>query len=144
MESEIVTTEYTSNTGETQQQTTMIQREATSTQSLGEQVLLFGYRASKLVDELPRSFTYFFEAYKQLFVTVVLMVVALIAFKLLLTVLGAINDLPLLAPTFRLIGLVYSTWFTYRYVIGAANRQELGETFQSMKEYVLGRGTQSN
>lgn len=144
MESETVTTEYTSNTGEAQQQTTMIQREATSTQSLPEQVLLFGYRASKLVDELPRSFTYFFEAYKQLFVTVVLMVVALIAFKLLLTVLGAINDLPLLAPTFRLIGVTYTTWFIYRYVIGAVNRQELGETFTSMKEYVLGRGTQSN
>lgn len=144
MEPEIVTTEYTSNTGEAQQQTTVIQTEATSTQSLGEQVLLFGYRASKLVDELPHSFTYFFEAYKKTLVTIILIVVALISLKLLLTVLAAINAIPLLAPTFRLIGLAYTTWFIYRYVIGAANRQELGETFQSMKEYVLGKATPSN
>lgn len=144
MEPEILTNDYINTPDQAQQQSALIKREATSTQSLGEQVLLFGYRTSKFVDELPNSFSYFFDAYKTPLVTIGLVVVALIALKLLLTVLATINAIPLLAPTFRLIGLGYTIWFTSRYLIAAANRQELGENLQNMKEYVVGKATPSH
>jgi hypothetical protein len=140
MEPEIVTTDYTSNTEEAQQSSALVKREAPSTQSLTEQVVMFGNQTSKVLEDLPKFISYFFNAYKQIIVAIGLILVALVAIKLLLTVLTAINSIPLLAPIFKLIGFVYSTWFIYRYLIAAATRQELSATLTNMKEYVLGRG----
>jgi hypothetical protein len=53
--------------------------------------------------------------------------------------LGAINEIPLLAPTFELIGLIYSGWFLYRYLLKASNRQELFQDINSIKDQVLGK-----
>ncbi len=68
-----------------------------------------------------------------------LILVAFIAVRLALALLDALNDIPLLAQTLKLIGLTYTTWFVYRYLISSASRQELFETINSLKEYVLGR-----
>ena len=54
-------------------------------------------------------------------------------------VLDAVNDIPFVAPTFELIGLGYSAWFAYRYLLGAKNREELARLSKSMKEYVFGK-----
>jgi hypothetical protein len=153
MEPEIVKSDYTANTGEAEQQTPALKTEAPSTESPAlkieapstesstERLLLFGYRISELLDDLPNYATYFFGAYKQPLVSIGLILVAFVAVKLMLAVLDAINDIPLVAPTFKLIGLAYTTWFVYRYLIGAANRQELSEAIKTFKEYVLGRGS---
>jgi hypothetical protein len=139
MEPEIVKSDYTANTGETEQQTPVTKIEAPSTESSTERLLLFGYRISELLDDLPNYATYFFGAYKQPLVSIGLIVVAFVAVKLMLAALDAINDIPLVAPTFKLIGLAYTTWFVYRYLIGAANRQELSEAIKTFKEYVFSR-----
>ena len=153
MEPEIVKSDYTGNTGKAEQQTSALETEAASTEypalkieapsteSSTERLLLFGYQISELLDDLPNYATYFFGAYKQPLVSIGLILVAFIAVKLMLAVLDAINDIPLVAPTFKLIGLAYTTWFVYRYLIGAANRQELSEAIKTLKEYVLGRGS---
>lgn len=104
-----------------------------------EQWLLLGYRISAFLDELPSYVTYFFEAYKRLLITIGLILAAFVTVKLMLAVLNAINDIPLLVPTFELIGLAYTTWFVYRYLIGATSRQELSEEIKTLKEYVLSR-----
>ena len=62
----------------------------------------------------------------------------IVLLKILLAVLGAINDLPLLAPTFEFIGIVYVGWFTFRYLLRGYSRQELGENINSVKSQVLG------
>ena len=62
----------------------------------------------------------------------------IVLLKILLAVLGAINDLPLLAPTFEFIGIVYVGWFTVRYLLDGSSRQELGDNINSVKERVLG------
>ena len=62
----------------------------------------------------------------------------IVLLKILLAVLGAINDLPLLAPTFEFIGIIYVGWFIFRYLLRGSSRQELGENISSVKDQVLG------
>ncbi|HEY9737803.1 MAG TPA: CAAD domain-containing protein, partial [Trichocoleus sp.] len=71
--------------------------------------------------------------------TIGLLFASIISVKLVLAVLGAINEIPLLSPTFELIGLTYSGWFVYRYLLRASNRQELVEDINSLKDQVLGK-----
>ncbi|MEO0491699.1 MAG: CAAD domain-containing protein, partial [Cyanobacteria bacterium J06659_2] len=63
---------------------------------------------------------------------------AAIAVRLTLAILGALNGIPLLPALLELIGLGYTAWFVYRYLWRAANRQELVENFNSLKDQVLG------
>jgi CAAD domains of cyanobacterial aminoacyl-tRNA synthetase len=37
------------------------------------------------------------------------------------------------------VGISYSAWFVYRYVLKEDTRKELGEGFNSLKEQVLGK-----
>lgn len=104
-----------------------------------EQWLLIGYRISAFVDELPSYFSYFFDAYKQPLVIIGLIVGVLVIFKLMLALVDALNDLPLIAGFLELVGLAYTTWFVYRYLISTNSRQELGEKIQEIREYVLGK-----
>ena len=42
---------------------------------------------------------------------------ALVALWLAATIVGALNNIPLLPKLFELVGLGYSAWFTYRYLL---------------------------
>lgn len=90
--------------------------------------------------DLPEYLGEFFGEYRRPIVTVGLVVGAVIAVKLTLAVLDAVNDIPLLEPTFELIGLGYSAWFIYRYLLRASNRRELVDDFNELKGQVLGQG----
>ena len=96
-------------------------------------------KASALLANLPDYVTDFFKEYKRPLVTVGLILAAFISVKLLLAILSAINEVPLLAPTFELVGLGYSSWFVYRFLLKDANRQELTENFTALKDQVLGK-----
>ena len=104
-----------------------------------EQWLLLGYRISSFLDELPSYVTYFFEAYKKPLVLIGLILAALVSVKLMLALLDAVNDIPFLVPILEIIGLAYTTWFIYRYLISAVSRQEVSEEIKNLIEYVLGR-----
>ena len=111
----------------------------TSGSQTSEQWKEISDKISALLADLPDYVSDFFKEYKRPLVTVGLFVGAIIAVKLTLAVLSAINDIPLLAPTFELIGFGYSAWFIYRYLLRASNRHELSEDFNSLKEQVLGK-----
>jgi hypothetical protein len=96
-------------------------------------------KVSGLLGNLPDYVSDFFKEYRRPIVTIGLIFAALISVKLVLALLGAINEIPLLAPTFELIGLIYSGWFLYRYLLKASNRQELFEDINSIKDQVLGK-----
>ncbi|KGF73422.1 hypothetical protein DO97_20305 [Neosynechococcus sphagnicola sy1] len=105
--------------------------DATSEQwlQLGEQILDF-------LKELPAYLISVFRA--RPLVTTGLVIGAAVSAKLLLAVLGALDDIPLVAPTLEVIGIAYSTWFVYRYLLRAYNRQELATQIQELKEQVVG------
>jgi uncharacterized membrane protein YqhA len=110
-----------------------------TTDAAGDQLKQVGQKVSAFLSDLPDYLTEFFGENKRPIVVIGLIFGAIIAVKLLLAVLGAINDIPLLSPLFELIGIGYTAWFVYRYLWKAENRQELSTDFNSLKQQVIGR-----
>lgn len=81
----------------------------------------------------------FIDANQKLLVNLLLIFLGIIAVKVTLAIISAINDIPLLAPTFELVGLGYTGWFVYRYLLTNSSRQELGQEFQALKNQVMGK-----
>jgi len=99
---------------------------------------------AQVVDKLgylDKYFGEFFQEYKRPLTALGLFFGLFLAIKLTLAVLEAINDVPVLAPMFELIGLLYSGWFVYRYLYKASNRSELASEMNALKEQVLGRAS---
>jgi hypothetical protein len=88
---------------------------------------------------LPDYVGSFFNRYKQPLITVGLLVAAIVSVRVVLAILDALNDIPLVAPTFELIGIGYSAWFVYRYLLKASNRQELTSEIAALKSQVVGK-----
>lgn len=129
---------------ESEQTTTPPESDYSSTASVlgneaSHQVQQVWEKISGLLGNLPDYVSDFFKEYRRPIVTVGLIFASFISVKLVLALLGAINEVPLLAPTFELIGLIYSGWFLYRYLLKASNRQELFEDINSIKDQVLGK-----
>ncbi len=94
-----------------------------------------------ILSELPAYVSNFFADYQKPLVTLGLILAGGISIKVLLGVLGALNDVPLVAPVFELIGMGYTGWFVYRYLLKASNRQELLTEVDAFKEQVVGKNS---
>jgi hypothetical protein len=103
-----------------------------------EQFLKYGEQVSSFLASLPEYLGSFFNTYKQPLITVGLIVAAIVTVKVVLAILDALNDIPLVAPTFELIGIGYSVWFVYRYLLKASTRQELTNEIGALKTQVVG------
>ncbi|MGF1515348.1 MAG: CAAD domain-containing protein [Elainellaceae cyanobacterium] len=103
-----------------------------------EQWQKIGAQTSTFLSELPSYISEFFGQYRRPILTIGLILGTILAIKISLAILDAINDVPLLAPTFELIGISYAIWFVYRYLLKASDRAELSEDFSALKQQVLG------
>merc|ERR1712113_50848 len=56
------------------------------------------------------------------------------------SVVGAINGLPLFPKVFELVGLGYSAWFTYKYLLFKSSRAELMADIEELKGKVMNSG----
>ncbi|MEH1971462.1 MULTISPECIES: CAAD domain-containing protein [unclassified Nostoc] len=101
--------------------------------------LKYGEQISSFLATLPEYLGSFFNQYKQPLVTVGLIVGSIVGVKVLLAILDALNDIPLVAPTFELIGIGYSAWFVYRYLLKASTRKELTSEITTLKSQVVGK-----
>ncbi|ACC79744.1 MULTISPECIES: CAAD domain-containing protein [Nostoc] len=101
--------------------------------------LKYGEQVSTFLATLPEYVGGFFNEYKQPLVTVGLIVGSIVGVKVLLAILDALNDIPLVAPTFELIGIGYSAWFVYRYLLKASTRKELTSEITTLKSQVVGK-----
>ena len=104
-----------------------------------EQLQVVWEQVSGVLANLPDYVTEFFKEYQRPLITIGLIVGAVVSVKLLLAILNTINEIPLLAPTFELVGLTYAGWFVYRYLLKESNRQELSENVVSLRDQVLGK-----
>ena len=102
------------------------------TQQIKEQII-------SILSEFPAYIGSFYEQYKSPLTVVGLILASIISLKVLLGVIDELNDIPLLAPTFELIGIGYTVWFVYRYLLRSSNRQQLGEEIQALKEQIFGK-----
>jgi hypothetical protein len=113
----------------------------TSTSDTMEQVKRITAQAVDKLGDLDKYFGEFFQEYKRPLIALGLFFGLFLSIKLTLAVLEAINEVPVLAPLFELIGLLYSGWFVYRYLLKASNRSELASEMNALKDQVLGRAS---
>jgi hypothetical protein len=119
-------------------ETKLLLPQSSSTESYSTQWQQYGERIAAFIEALPSYVTRFFAENKGPLGSLGLILAVFVTVKLTLALLDAINDIPLVAPTLELIGLVYTTWFVYRYLLSASSRQELSEEVKTLKEQVLG------
>jgi CAAD domains of cyanobacterial aminoacyl-tRNA synthetase len=89
--------------------------------------------------KLPDDIGFFFSDYKKPLITLFLLISGAVTVYVTLAVLDALNDIPLLSPLLELVGLSYSAWFVYRYLLRESNRSELFAEFKALKAQVMGK-----
>jgi hypothetical protein len=112
--------------------------DTTSDPTSAEDWQRFQQNASRMLKNFSRYAGNFFAENKSLLTTLGWVVLTLISIKILLTLVDAINDIPLLPGLLELVGFGYTTWFVYRYMLNASSRQELGQRISQIKEDVFG------
>ncbi|MFP4099323.1 CAAD domain-containing protein [Coleofasciculus sp.] len=65
-------------------------------------------------------------------------IINLTIIKVGFAVLKAINTIPFLSSLLEIIGIAYVSWFICRYLLSAANRQDLALQVKSFKEQTFG------
>ncbi len=93
----------------------------------------------QFLSDLPDEVGQFYERYQRQLTIVGLLLSAIITLKVLLAVIGALNSIPLVQPTFEAIGVGYALWFASRYLLTVSKRKELGATTQTLKAQVIGK-----
>ncbi|KAK1420227.1 hypothetical protein QVD17_21653 [Tagetes erecta] len=63
---------------------------------------------------------------------------AVVAVWLSSILIGAVNSVPLLPKVMELVGLGYSGWFVYRYLLFKSSRKELATDIESIKKKIAG------
>merc|ERR1719359_1731154 len=63
---------------------------------------------------------------------------AIILLWLASTIVGAVNNIPLFSKLMELVGLSYTAWFTYRYLLFKSSRQELVQDIEELKKKISG------
>ncbi|WP_310488521.1 CAAD domain-containing protein [Chamaesiphon sp. VAR_69_metabat_338] len=80
----------------------------------------------------------FFAKNRQLIIALGVFFLGIISLKLLFAGLGAIDDIPLVSPLLKIIGLFYTARFVWRYLIREQDRQELMQAIDRTKAEILG------
>ncbi|XGV94472.1 MAG: CAAD domain-containing protein [Leptolyngbya sp. BL-A-14] len=80
----------------------------------------------------------FFRENRQLLSTLGWVLLTLLGIRVVFAALDAIDDLPLVTPILKLIGLTTVGWFIWRYLLRANNRQELAQMFNRTKADLFG------
>jgi len=122
-------------------ETKLLLPQSSSTQSSDAQWQQYGERIAEFLQSLPSYVSRFFTENKGPLGTIGLILATIVTIKLTLALVDAIDDIPLVAPTLELIGLVYTLWFVYRYLLRAATRKELSEEIKTLKDQVFGTGS---
>ncbi|NEZ59566.1 hypothetical protein D0962_14175 [Leptolyngbyaceae cyanobacterium CCMR0082] len=109
-----------------------------STTDTTEQAKEILAKVASVLGDSPTYVVETFNEYKRPLTVIGLVFGALIAIKLTFAVLASINDIPVLAPTMELIGLIYTGWFIYRFLLKASNRSELLSSLGDVKDQITG------
>ena len=92
----------------------------------------------EVVSNLDTILGNFFSEYRQLLISLGLGFGSIVAVKLTLALLSALNEIPLVEPILELVGLGYTAWFVTRFMLKSEKRQEFYEKFTDTKDSVLG------
>lgn len=85
-----------------------------------------------------------YEKNRGILTTLGLIYIAFLGARLLFAALSAIDDIPLVSPILKLIGLIYAVSFVWSHLVKEHDRQELIETFHRTKADVFGGHSPEN
>lgn len=115
---------------------------ATETESKWQQVgQQAGSQVAVFLNNLPEYVSNFYATYKLPIISIALIVAAIIALRVVLAVMGALTGILLLSPILETIGIGYTIWFVYRYLLQASTRQELAAEIQKLRAQILGNNS---
>ncbi|MBE9032453.1 CAAD domain-containing protein [filamentous cyanobacterium LEGE 11480] len=104
-----------------------------------EQVKAYAAKFLDSIGNLDNILGDFFNQYRSQLTIAGIAFGSFVGVKLTLALLAALNEIPLVQPTLELVGLGYTAWFVYRYILKADNRQELSAKYDGVKKQVLGQ-----
>ncbi|MCU0543295.1 MAG: isoleucine--tRNA ligase [Oscillatoriaceae cyanobacterium Prado104] len=96
-------------------------------------------KAVAFIGNLPDYAGNLFVEYQKPLVTLGLLLSVAVTGKVTLSVLDTINRIPLLGGLLEIIGILFTMWFAFRYLLFAANREELAEKVETFTAEVVGR-----
>lgn len=108
---------------------------------LNNQPQIISKLPSNFFAELPEKINIFYQKYKLPIFSIVLIVVSIITLKVALAILSAVTDIPFVRPFFDLVGMTYTFWFIFRYLLKDSTRKELVANFRLAKKQILGKTT---
>ena len=91
-----------------------------------------------LFENAKSTATDFFNQNQQIFIAVGWILLAIFGIKVLFATLGIIDDIPLVTPLIKVVGLVSVVRFSWRYLVRKHDRQELIEIIDRKKVEILG------
>jgi len=98
----------------------------------------FSQPATEFLDKLPDYVSDFLNENRQVIFTVLSILLAIITIRGILALLKTIHSLPLISLFFEIIGLSYTTWFTFRYLLQSQTREELVQRISDFKLRTFG------
>ena len=110
----------------------------TTTEKPDSQLEMVFKQISQFLAEIPQDFNQFYTTYKTPIIALTVLLASFIALKLVLAILAAINTIPWVSSVFELIGIGYSGWFVFRYLLKSSTRKELSVEIESLKKQVTG------
>ena len=119
----------------------MMNNEQSTVESAEELWVTIQTRTTGFFEETVSTIATFFKNNRQLLTILGVAFLAILGFKLIFAGLNAIDDIPLVTPLLKLIGLVYVVRFVWRYLLREQDRHELVENINRTKAEVLGGQT---
>jgi CAAD domains of cyanobacterial aminoacyl-tRNA synthetase len=116
----------------------MMNNEQSTVESAEELWVTIQTRTTGFFDETFSTVATFFKNNRQLLTILGIAFLAILGVKLMFAGLNAIDDIPLVTPLLKLIGLVYVVRFVWRYLLREQDRHELVENINRTKAEVLG------
>ncbi len=98
----------------------------------------FQVKANAFLAKVTQFTGTFFQQNKQLLSILGWTLLTLLGIRVVFAALDAIDDVPLVTPVLKLIGLATVAWFIWRYLLRANNRQEFAQMFNNAKAELFG------
>ncbi|MCU0570483.1 MAG: SRPBCC family protein [Oculatellaceae cyanobacterium Prado106] len=112
---------------------------ATGSHSSPEAWMRDRQRISEFFKDPVAYLSEFWHHYRATFVALGYVILAFIAVQFVFTIIGFITSIPLMSPLFELVGIGYTGWFVYRYLLTASDRQQLYQKINAIKKDILGK-----